>query len=117
MFTVGSGSDHVSPPSVDVLSETVRLFPDCTQAHVFLGSALISTKHYGEAIIELNHALKLAPNLELARFDLAVAQIQMHNKPAAIEQYSFLKSTNPTIAEQLYRLIFENKLLLVKKDE
>jgi tetratricopeptide (TPR) repeat protein len=73
----------------------------------------LAEKKYKPAINELTQALKLNPKHETARYNLALAQIALRNKAAALEQHAFLKRTNPFLAQQLYQAIYNDKVLLV----
>jgi tetratricopeptide (TPR) repeat protein len=101
--------------SAAILQEIVRLFPDCANAYNNLGATFIDTRRYQQASIAFKRALEIEPDFEAAHYNLALAQLATQNKAAALEQYALLQSTNAELAQQLYKIIYSNQLLLAKR--
>jgi hypothetical protein len=62
----------------------------------------------------LRRAVELEPDYEVARYNLAVAQIALKNRAAALEQYAFLQHSNSDLAQQIYAMMFRKRLLVIK---
>jgi len=48
------------------------------------------------------------------RYNLAIAALAQRNKTAALSQYAILKQGDPKLADQLYRLLFRDKVISVE---
>ena len=93
------------------LEQTIELFPASAEAYNQLGVVLFETRRYDKAIVTLKRALELATNLDEPRYNLALAELANRNKPAALEQYAFLKRNNSSLAQQLHAVIYRKQLL------
>jgi tetratricopeptide (TPR) repeat protein len=74
---------------------------------------LFELHRYQESLVALSRALELDPTSEKVRYNLALAQIALKNKDAALAQYLFLKNTNSDLAERLYELIYRDLIVKV----
>jgi superkiller protein 3 len=78
-----------------------------------LGMIRYHTKHYKAAVEAFKQAVELDPERKDARFNLALAQLAIQNKPGALSQYRFLSESDPELAQELYRIIYRDKLVFV----
>jgi len=84
-------------------------------AHYYnaIGMVRYHTKQYKGAVEAFKRATELAPEEMDARFNLALAQLAIRDKPGALSQYKFLSESDPKLAQELYRIIYRDKLLFV----
>jgi tetratricopeptide (TPR) repeat protein len=73
-------------------------------------------RRYKEAATTLERAIRVEPESPAAHFNLGVVQLRSGNKRAALEQYQTLERNNTELADQLYRQIYRNRLLVVRGD-
>lgn len=78
-----------------------------------LGLIRYHIKHYKAAVDAFKQAVELDPQRKDTRFNLAVAELAIQNKPGALSQYKFLSESDPEMAQELYRIIYRDKLLFV----
>ena len=78
-----------------------------------IGMVRYHTKQYKGAIEAFKRATELAPDETDARFNLALAQLAIRDKPGALSQYKFLSESDPKLAQELYKVIYKDKLLFV----
>ena len=76
-----------------------------------LGVALFRKKKYADAERSLQQAVELEPGASRVRYNLAVAQMATNKRGAVLEQYKYLKTSNPELAGELYKIIFRDKIL------
>lgn len=99
--------------AITILQKALVMFPDNTTVQNVLGVALIDTKRYDQALAVLRRAVELEPDYEAARYNLAVVQVALKNKAAALEQYAFLQRANSDLAPPLHAIIFGKRLLVI----
>ena len=76
-----------------------------------LGVVLFRKKKYADAEKNLQQAVVLEPAAAQARFNLAMAQMANNKRSAVLDQYNFLKRSNPELAGKLYKIIFRDKMV------
>lgn len=64
---------------------------------------------YDKAIVEFRKALKLKPDYDEARFNLAVAYVFSDDQDSALKEYRELKKRDPERALKLFDLIYERQ--------
>jgi len=101
--------------AIVALQETTRRFPNCAEAFNVLGSALTEGGNYKEAIEALYRALALDPNYEAAHYNLALAQLAIKNRDAALVQYALLNNLKASLAQPLYEKIYATQLVFVPR--
>ncbi|MFN2509980.1 MAG: tetratricopeptide repeat protein [Pyrinomonadaceae bacterium] len=102
--------------AITILQKASILSPDNATVLNVLGVAFIDKKQYDQAVAILRRAVELEPDYEMARYNLVVAQIALKNRPAALEQYAFLRQSNSNLAQQVYAIMFRKKLLVIKPE-
>ena len=95
--------------------EAAALAPNYVPAICGMGTVRYQKKRYKESAAAFRRALELEPDNQTLRYNLAVAELGNKNKTAAVNQYSFLKQSNPDLAQQLYRILFADKVVFVRK--
>jgi tetratricopeptide (TPR) repeat protein len=98
--------------AIKSFKEAVRLRPEYAAAHYNLGIAYGYSGRNKEAVEAFTQALGLREKGEdehftqdEARFNLVLALLNLNMKKEATVQYRVLKSRNPELANELYRLI------------
>jgi tetratricopeptide (TPR) repeat protein len=98
--------------AIKSFKEVVRLRPEHAAAYYNLGIAYGSIGRNKEAVDAFTQALGLREKSEdehftqdEARFNLGLALLNLNMKKEATVQYRVLKSRNPELANELYRLI------------
>jgi Tfp pilus assembly protein PilF len=90
----------------------LKLTPDSTQTHYYLGHALLATRNNQDAAQELRIALKLRPDLPQAHLNLAVALSQGNQLDAAVEEFYIALKEDPksvTILDWLAKSLISEK--------
>lgn len=88
-----------------IFDDLVQEMPNEFIVHYGLG---VSSRHLGKravAIVALNQAVRLKPDSDLARYELAVAHIDIGDYPTAREHYEHLSRKNSKLAIKLGPLI------------
>jgi tetratricopeptide (TPR) repeat protein len=98
--------------AIKSFKEAVRLQPEHAAAYYNLGIAYGSSGRNKEAAEAFTEALRLREKSEderftqdEARFNLVLALLNLNMKNEATAQYRVLKSSNPELANELYKLI------------
>jgi Flp pilus assembly protein TadD len=78
-----------------------------------LGMIRYRTRQYKAAVDAFKRATELAPDEMDVRFNLALAQLAIRDKPGALSQYKLLSDSDPKLAQELYRAIYSDKILFV----
>lgn len=76
-----------------------------------LGVGLYLKKKYQPAEAHLLRAVELEPGAAQLRYNLAMVQMMTNKRGAVLEQYKFLKTSDPELASQLYKLLFRDKVI------
>lgn len=84
-----------SARALEQLSAIVRDNPANAGAQYFLGALAMEQKRWDDAIRCFQLALRVNPNFEAARLDLAVAQIAAGKTEAALQDLDELRKRNP----------------------
>jgi Flp pilus assembly protein TadD len=95
------------------LQHAIRLTPNLAVAHYNLGYALTKGHREREAIASYKQALLLKPDFAEVRNNLAVLYLQHGQRSLALEQYHLLQSINSEMAQNLFEMIFQDKILKV----
>ncbi len=88
-----------------VLKDAVAQDPKNDGAFNNLGVALAQRGNYTQSLAALQRAVALNPNNNQAQFNLGVTQYSLGNKNATVQQYTILTLTDPTAANELFRII------------
>jgi tetratricopeptide (TPR) repeat protein len=93
--------------------EVIQSSPTVAEAHNVLGMALYKKKHYKESVEAFREAIRLAPEESGYRFNMALTEIAVRDRPGALSQYNLLKRSDPKLGDQLYKMIFADQLVAV----
>jgi Flp pilus assembly protein TadD len=96
-----------------ILQDVIRMSPRDPQAYNALGMAQYEQKHYKDAVNSFREAVTLDPDQPRYRFNMAVSEMATSNRAGALSQYNLLKGSNPKLADELYQMMFADKLLVV----
>ncbi len=100
--------------SAAILKKVVQISPPNAAAFNVLGFAQYDSEHYPEAAKAFKRATELDPDRGEFRYNLAVAQLANHNRPAVEVQYELLLESDPKLAHKLYKLIYHDKIIFVE---
>ena len=75
-----------------------------------------NTDRVKDAAAAFKRAVETAPDMHESRYNLAIAQLSLRNKAAAISQYNILKVEAPELAARLYSVMFSGKIVIVPKN-
>jgi len=94
-------------PSVqaEFCKAVIRIMPDFSRAHRFLGIACIEMGHHAEAVEPLKTAIHLEPDDPVTHYQLGRAYLAMGNRAEALRVYQNLQGLDPALAEELRALI------------
>jgi tetratricopeptide (TPR) repeat protein len=73
--------------------------------YFYLGNAYLQMGQYQEAIVSFKQAIKIRPRFAQPHLSLGVAYHATGNRQAALEEYSILKTIDPSRAERLNRAL------------
>ena len=86
---------------IDAYKQALQLNSRNFVAHYQLAVAYDYSQRFEDAAAEYKETIKLDPEDEGVRYALAVVYMTLHNKPAALEQYEFLRKINADTAADL----------------
>lgn len=81
--------------------ETTLLYPNVAEAALSLGEILLQIERPGEAIAEIQRALRLSPDSQAARFLLGAAWLTAGEADKALEQFAQCDDDTPGLAEKI----------------
>jgi len=99
--------------AIAVLEQAARSTPPNAVAMNTLGVMYYGSKRFEDAAAAFKNAVETDSELFEFRFNLAIAQLALRNKAAAISQYNIIKTGDPKLADQLYRMLNGDKVLSV----
>lgn len=97
--------------AIDLLTKAAKLDPGDAEIRLNLAFALQKEKRLKEAVAEAETAVGLSPADDELRAFLAGLYVYSNNRGAAIEQYAKIKTSNPKLAQQLFDLIYRDKIV------
>jgi Flp pilus assembly protein TadD len=105
-------SDQVDR-ALEVLRWADMQFPDDAGIKNGLGVALFRKNRFSLAEMSLQRAVELAPAAPQVRYNLAITQIAANKRGAVLEQYKYLKVSDPELAGKLYKLLYRDKIISI----
>ena len=100
--------------SIEVLEKAARSTPPLAVSLNALGVAYFTKKREKDAVEAFKNAVEADPEMLEFRYNLAIAELAQRNKTAALSQYAILKQGDPKLADQLYRVLFRDKVISVE---
>ena len=100
--------------ALSILLQADTKFPNDPGIKNGLGVAFFLKKKYTRAENHLQRAVELEPNSSQLRYNLAMTQMLTNKRGAVLEQYKFLKTSDPELASQLYKYLFRDKIVSAK---
>lgn len=97
--------------AIELLRWADAKFPPDAGVKNGLGVALFRKKKYADAEKNLQKAVELEPRATQLRYNLAMAQMANNKRGAVLEQYNYLKTSNPELAGELYKIIFRDRVV------
>jgi tetratricopeptide (TPR) repeat protein len=99
--------------AVPILRVAADQFKQSFAARNALGTALFDTRDFVGAVAAFKSAVEMAPDNVMVRYNLALAQMAIKNRPGAISEYNFLKTSDPALAEKVYQMLTRDQILSV----
>jgi tetratricopeptide (TPR) repeat protein len=99
--------------AIETLQHATRLAPGLAVAQYNLGYAFSQAHRQREAIESYQQALLLKPDFAEAHNNLAVLYLQRGQRSLALEQYHLLQSIDSVMAQHLFEIIFQDKILKI----
>ena len=103
--------------SITILAQAAQSTPPLAEAMNALGVVYYKKKRFDDAVAAFKNAVEVSPDLLEMRFNLAVAQLALRNRAAAISQYNIIKAGNPKLADKLYRMLHGDRVLFVNDNK
>ncbi len=100
--------------AISILEQANLKFPDDAGIKNGLGVALFMKKKYKMAEEHLRRAVELEPDVAQVRYNLAMAQMMTNKRGEVLEQYNFLKTSDPELASRLFKILFQDKVISAK---
>ena len=97
----------------DIVVQLLLDNPNDAAVHMALGYIQYRRGKFDDAIASFRRALEIDPSLDKAHFNLAVALLAKKRRDESLDQYRLLRSSNPELADELYKMIFSDKVLTV----
>jgi tetratricopeptide (TPR) repeat protein len=83
------------------LVDTTKKNPTAAESFYLLGNAYFADNQSEKAIEAYEKCLALSPKFVKARYNMAITQLRLKNKTAALEQYNRLMELDPELAGKL----------------
>jgi tetratricopeptide (TPR) repeat protein len=83
------------------LTDHANKNPDSSDTYYLLGNAYFADNQREKAIDAYEKCLSLSPRFVKARYNIAIIQLRLKNKTAALEQYNRLRELDPELAGKL----------------
>jgi tetratricopeptide (TPR) repeat protein len=99
------------PEALDAMKKTLPEMQHDAGVGNAIGMIHYRMGQFKAAAEAFKQAVELAPDQKEIRFNLALAELGIRNRPGAISQYKMLSETDPALAKQLYNIIFADKLV------
>ena len=87
------------------LTQAVSIMPELEEAHYNMGIAYKNLGMLKEAILSFKNAISINPGYRDAHFGLGLTFMDIKDKDSALEEYSLLKTLDPSLAEVLLKRI------------
>lgn len=97
------------------LEKSRRLQPDKPETLINLSYAYIQQKRYREAVGIVREIVKRDQSDVPAQFLLGQLYMFTKDKQSAVAQYHLVKSLNPQMGQELYEIIYQDKLIIIRK--
>jgi tetratricopeptide (TPR) repeat protein len=91
--------------ALEPLTQATNIMPELEEAHYNLGIAYKNLGMPKEAIASFKNAISINPNSRDAHFGLGLTHMDVKDKDSALEEYSLLKTLDPSLAEMLLKRI------------
>ena len=101
-----------SARAVPVLQDVIKASPRLAPAYNALGMAQYREKRYKDSVDSLRQAVSLAPDAPSYRYNMAVVEMATRDNAGALTQYNLLKQSDPKLADQLYKAMFADKIVV-----
>jgi Flp pilus assembly protein TadD len=82
-----------------------------------LGMAYYKKKRFDRAVGAFKQGVEIDPDSARLRYNLAMALTARNDRAGALAQYSLMKEKDPSLADQLYRALYRDKLVFVNEAE
>lgn len=108
-----------SGQAVRAFRHTLEVQPNSSQAHGYLGMALVRQNRLAEATAHFSRAVELAPDFEEARYNLAVALLNQNRVEEGIAHLREILRRKPGNADahQLLGQVFKNQGKLAEAEQ
>jgi Ca-activated chloride channel homolog len=93
-----------SKEAVEAYKQCLKYQPDSARAYEDLGDAY---SDYKKAVNAYNEAIRIEPKATRVHFKLGVEHMNHGNEQLAVAEYKVLQTSDPSLAQDLYNLIYE----------
>jgi tetratricopeptide (TPR) repeat protein len=90
-------------PDLEQIQAAVEQDPRNAQLRYLLGAELAQQKEYAAAVVEMNTALELDPNLHFARFQLGLLYLTMAQPDRSVATWAPLESLDEAAALKYFK--------------
>ena len=97
----------------NTITAALQQMPDDIGLMNGLGLVRYKQKRYDEAIAIFKRLTEAHPDQGEIRFNLAISQLARQNRAGALSQYHLLEASDPKLADALYRMLFQDKVVYV----
>lgn len=98
-----------------ILQKAAVRFPDDPAVLNGVGIAFFNRKDYKEAARAYAQLVRLKPDEPQYRFNLAISLLAAKKRSGALEQYNYLKRSDPGLARRLYEVLFRGKVVNARR--
>jgi Flp pilus assembly protein TadD len=105
--------DGETDKAISMISSVIKAGQPTALMYNVLGRAYFEKKRYSQAAGAYKEAVEIDPNNPQLRYNLAMSLTATNDRAGALSQYNLMKGNSPDLADQLYRVLYSDKIIYV----
>jgi tetratricopeptide (TPR) repeat protein len=101
--------------AISMISVVMNANQPTSQMFNILGKAYFEKKRYSQSANAFKEAVQIDPNNPQLRYNLAMSLTASDDRAGALSQYNLMKESDPDLADQLYRILYRDKIIYVNE--
>jgi tetratricopeptide (TPR) repeat protein len=99
--------------AIDMITAVLKTNQPTVLMYNTLGKAYFEKKRYTQSADAFKQAVEIDPNNTELRYNLAMSLSAADDRAGALSQYNLMKAKSPGLADQLYRVLYSDKIIYV----